>query len=304
MSFTWPWLFLLLPLPWLLQRLCVDDGIALRLPVLPAQSALPSRRKAWIASLAWLLLVCAAARPQIIDEAAAQAVSGRDLVLAFDVSDSMGLTDLLLDRRPVTRLQAARTVVDDFLSRRSGDRVGLIVFGSRAYVHTPLTHDLQALRAALAGAETGLAGRETALGDAVALAVAQLKILPDQARVLVLLSDGANTAGTLTPERATWLAQREHVRVHAVAIGPESDGVALKRLSEETGGSYLHASDGEALAAFFEQLDRIEPGARQGNDARPMIELYAWPLAAALLLACALMLPVLPLFSASRKEAA
>lgn len=298
MSFAWPWLFLALPLPWLLQRLHKDNDVALRLPALPAQRALPSRRKAWAASLAWLLLVVAVARPQMIDGSAPQVVSGRDLVLAFDVSDSMALADLLLDRRPVTRLQAARAVADDFLSRRTGDRVGLIVFGSRAYVHTPLTHDLHALRAALAGAETGLAGRETALGDAVALAVAQLKALPDQARVLVLLSDGANTAGTLTPERATWLAQREHVRVHAVAIGPESDGLALKRLSEETGGSYLHAGDGDALAAFFKQLDRIEPGTPHDNDARPMIELYAWPLAAALLLACGLLLPVL------RKEAA
>lgn len=277
MSFAWPWLFLALPLPWLLRRLLPDPGPTLRLPFLPVNAGPVCRQGAsWIALLAWLLLVSAAARPQLIDDAQWQPVSGRDLMLAFDVSDSMA-----------TRLPAARAVADAFLSRREGDRVGLIVFGSKAYLHTPLSFDLHAVRAALAAAETGLAGHETALGDAIALAVAHLKALPESARVLVLLSDGANTAGTLTPERAAWLARREQVRVHALAIGPDGNDV-LRRISEETGGSYLHATDSAALAAFFQQLDRIEPSAGTTVPLPGMRALYPWPLALALI--CVLLL--------------
>jgi Ca-activated chloride channel family protein len=289
MSFAWPWLLLALPLPWLLRRL-PDHSPALRLPGLPEVLPVRARSTSWLAVLAWLLLVTAAAGPQIVDESETRALSGRDLMLAFDVSDSMGLRDLQLDRRPVTRLQAARAMADEFLRRRAGDRVGLIVFGSKAYLHTPPSFDLEAVRAALADADTGLAGRETALGDAVALAVAHLKTLPAGVRVLVLLSDGANTAGSLTPERAAWLARREQVRVHALAIGPDGDGGALKRISEDTGGLYVHASDSAALAAFFRQLDAIEPSAGGRAPLHRIRALYAWPLALSLSLLCWLLL--------------
>lgn len=301
MSFAWPWLFLALPLPWLLRRRLepVQTGAALRLPSLPAAAMPEPARGAgaswWLAIAAWLLLVSAAARPQVPGESLPQPVSGRSLLLAFDVSASMAAADLRVTGRPVERLAAARAFADDFLRRRQGDRVGLIVFGSRAYLHTPLTFDLEAVRSALATAEVGLAGRETALGDAIALATRHLRGLPERDRVLVVVTDGANTAGTLEPQRAAWLARREGLRIHAAGIGAarpgaDSGGESLRNIARQTGGSYLQVTDGAGLADFWKHLADIEPMAREGGHERRQRELYAWPLGLALLLVAGLLL--------------
>lgn len=296
-GFAWPWCFLALPLPWLLRRLLPPvAGVALRMPSLPPAAADVTARvtaSTWIAALAWLLLVTAAARPQVPGQLLAQ--EGRDMMLAVDVSASMATRDLLLDGRPVERLQAARSIAGDFIRRREAaraDRIGLVVFGTQAYLHTPPSFDLHAVRAALDTAETGLAGHETALGDAIALATKHLSALPDQARVLVLLSDGANTAGTLAPLRAAWLAQRENVRIHAVGIGAgaELDETTLKGIAEQTGGVYLRATDAAAIGEFFRSIERLEAAAHGAPPLRRAQELYAWPLGLAFVLACGLAL--------------
>lgn len=287
MSFAWPWLFLVLPLPWAMRLLLpqMEQGIALRVPHLPetAVRASPANANGWIAILAWLLLVAAAARPQMPGDPL-PVRAGAGLVIAFDVSMSMSATDLQHGKSTVERLHAARILADDFLAQREGDRAGLVVFGAQAYLHTPLTHDLHAVRAALASVQAGLAGRETALGDAIALSVKYLKNLPESARVMVLLTDGANTAGTLDPSRAAWLAQREGVRIHAVGIGAGANETALKDIAAQTGGSYARATDSQALAAFFDNVARAEPAVRI-EGMRAMRELYSWPLALACLLA-------------------
>lgn len=313
MSFAWPWCFLILPLPWLLRRLLspAEAGVSLRVGQLPATADTASE---WgrarsisgslaLAALAWLMLVSAAARPQMPQAPGSQPASGRDLMLAFDVSGSMATADLQLDGQAVTRLQAARTLADDFLERRRGDRVGLIVFGSQAYLHTPLTFDLDAVRAALATMESGLAGPETALGDAIGLATKHLLPLADTARELVVLTDGANTAGTLAPSRAAWLAQRAGVRIHAVGIGALPAGkigagqvpggldeATLQQITEQTAGSYLRATDSAAIEAFFHQLDQLAPTAQRPSMSRSQRELFVWPLALALLLTTGLAL--------------
>jgi Ca-activated chloride channel homolog len=304
MSFAWPWCFVLLPLPWLLRRWLApsDAGVALRVPQLPTSlGAVSAPRTAWslsvwIASLAWLLLVGAAARPQAPGEPSLQSVSGRDLMLAFDVSASMATPDLRLGGQATERLRVARSLADDFLERRQGDRVGLIVFGSQAYLHTPLTLDLQAVRAALATMETGFAGPETALGDAIGLATKHLTPLAANSRELVLLTDGANTAGTLAPQRAAWLAQRAGVRIHAIGIGaapagfdtgkpPDGlDEATLQQLATQSGGSYQRATDSAAIADFFRRLDQIRPTTQGTVAIRPQRALYPWPLGLALLL--------------------
>ena len=309
MSFAWPWCFLMLPLPWLVRRLLppVDSSAALRVPSLPdIDGARPQLRfgiALWIAALAWLLLVVAAARPQLPADALLQPASGRNLMLAFDVSGSMATADLRLDNRPVTRLNAAHTIADNFLLERQGDRAGLIIFGTRAYLHTPLTFDLAAVRAGLATLEAGFAGPETALGDAVALAVKHLQPLAEHDRVLIVLTDGVNNAGTLPPLRAAWLARRAGVRIHVIGIGSaaaplgdqkrgQSDGVdeaTLREIAQQTGGIYLRATDSAGIEDFFRQLGRIEPITHEAS-VRPVRELYAWPLAAAFALACWLML--------------
>lgn len=293
LDFAWPWLLALLPLPWLLRIVLapLETNTALRMPRLPQSLAtsMRSRLPLGLTALAWLLLVLAAARPQLPGPAIPQPASGRDLMLAVDVSMSMATADLRLGQQTVERLQAARTLADKFLERRQGDRIGLLVFGAQAYLHTPLSFDLQAVRAALGTAQAGLAGRETALGDAIALAVKHLKTLPDSARVLVLLTDGANTAGSLSPARAAWLARRENVRIHAIGIGaaPELDEAALRDIAGQTGGSYARASDGAALDQFLTRIDGIEAIAHTAPVALTMRELYVWPLALAL--ACALL---------------
>jgi Ca-activated chloride channel family protein len=297
-DFAWPWCFLALPLPWLLRRFLpsAESGLALRVPRLPAAgtgAAAGPKLSLGLAALAWLLLVTAAARPQGPAEGGPLPASGRHLMLAFDVSASMGTRDLGLGGKPVERLLAARRVADDFLRRREGDRVGLIVFGRQAYLHTPLTFDLEAVREALAGVETGLAGRETALGDAVALAVKHLRGLPDQDRTLVLLTDGANTAGTLSPQRAAWLARREGIRIHVVGLGAPGgdaglDEKALRDLADQTGGIYGRAVDAAAMADFWRRLEDMAPRPLGSVDSAPRREFYPWPLGLALALAAGL----------------
>ena len=291
MTFAWAWCFALLPLPWLARRWLApaECGVALRVPSLPALAKRPAAAAGphRLATLAWLLLVLAAARPQMPGTTVPQALDGRDLMLAFDVSASMATTDLLLDGRAVTRLAAARHFADGFLAARAGDRIGLVVFGSQAYLHTPLTRDLAAIRAALATADVGLAGRETALGDAIALSIKHLPEAPGLERTLILLSDGANTAGKLTPERAGWLARRAGLRIHAVVIGGDGKAPGLEALVAPGGGIHARATDAAALADFWRRIDAVEPAAPDALR-RPAQELYAWPLAAALMLAAVL----------------
>ena len=307
MSFAWPWFFLLLPLPWLLRYglAPVEAGAALRLPHWPAALAVGHRPSGslWLAGLVWLLLVGACARPQVPGEWLVQPVRGRNLMLAFDVSASMATRDLRLGGQTLDRLSVARRLADDFLQRRQGDRVGLVVFGSQAYLHTPLTFDLTAVRAALATMEPGFAGPETALGDAIGLATKHMQQLAEPTRELVLLTDGANTAGTLSPARAAWLAQRAGVRIHVIGIGataPDSvggraqatgvDEATLQQLAEQSGGSYQRATDSAAIAQFFERLAQLRPGAEGTVASRPPRALYPWPLGLALVLTVGLLL--------------
>jgi Ca-activated chloride channel homolog len=308
-SFAWPWCFLVLPLPWLMRRFLPanETGTALQLPQLPtieAASDTPRMTLPMIlATLAWLLLVVAAARPQIPAERAQFSAGGRDLMLAFDVSASMASADLRIGGKPVERLQAARMLVEDFLRRRQGDRVGLIVFGTQAYLHTPLTLDLAAVRTALMTMETGFAGPETALGDAIGLAIKHLQPLADNSRELIILTDGTNTAGTLVPQRAAWLAQRAGVRIHAIGIGaarpvsPDSgaattglDEATLQQIATQSGGSYFRATDSSAFEEIFHRLDQNPPSTRDTAALQLQHELYAWPLALALVICAGLAL--------------
>ncbi|WP_332672000.1 VWA domain-containing protein [Aromatoleum sp.] len=312
MTLAWPWMFLLLPLPWVVRRWLPPAAadVALRVPsaddfataapdrdTFTTVQAPASRPELRLALAIWLLLVVAAARPQWIDDASPMPVSGRDLMIAFDVSASMATSDLRLDGRPLERLHVARTLASDFVARRDGDRVGLIVFGERAYLHTPPTYDLAAVRAALAATAVGLAGRETALGDAIALAAARQSESGDSDKVLILLTDGANTSGNLDPVQAGWIAARAKLRIHAVGLGaprasaagnaPDDapsaglDEATLRRIAEQTGGSYHRAADAEALAAFYGLIDELEPVVRDAS-LRPVRELHPWPLGLAL----------------------
>jgi Ca-activated chloride channel family protein len=310
--FDWPWLFLAAPLPWLVRRLLPPAPAAaarwLRLPFyaeLTAGAVQPrtgSRVRRLLPWLVWLLLLTAAARPQWLGPPLELPLAGRDLMLAVDLSGSMAQVDFELGGRPVDRLTAVKAIAGDFVARRHGDRLGLVLFGSRAYVQTPLTHDRETVRAMLDDAVIGLPGRETAIGDAIALAVKRLREQPEGNRILVLLTDGANTAGRLAPRAAARLAAEHGVRIYTIGIGrasrtgplvslarpgTELDPATLTAIAEETGGRYFPAPDTTRLSAVYAELDRLEPNVRTVRSLRPARPLFAWPAGLALLLSLA-----------------
>jgi Ca-activated chloride channel family protein len=310
-TFAWPWMLAALPVPvlmhWWPQRNA--SAAALRVPYAAAQlqalgSAVGGRALGVGRLLLWLAWVClcvAAARPQQLGEAVTPPQQGRQMMLAVDVSGSMQETDMMLGQQIVERLTAAKAVLADFLDRRVGDRVGLLIFGERAYTLTPLTSDLASVRQQLGDSVVGLAGRETAIGDAIALAVKRLREQPQGQRVLILLTDGVSNAGVLEPLRAAELAKAEGVRVYTVAFGGDGsyrlfgmqvaagddpvDEATLQKIATLTGGRAFRARNTDELAGIYAELQRLEPVASAGPAVRPRIERYAWPLALALLLA-------------------
>ncbi len=311
-TLAWPWLLLLAPLPWLLRLgLPESDGSgqqALRVPWYQAVSggASGSLRRpllALIAALVWLLLVFASARPQWVGEIRDLPISGRDLLLAVDISGSMDTQDMVWQNRSVNRLVVVKAVAGDFIERRRGDRVGLILFGSRAYLQTPLTFDTETTATLLDESEIGLAGRETAIGDAIGLAVKRLREDAASDRVLVLLTDGANTSGEVQPLQAAEFAAREGLTVYTVGVGAEEmrvqdffgsrvvnpsadlDEDTLRTIAERTGGRYFRARDAEGLAQIYEILDELEPVESDVEIIRPVSELFYWPMGAAYALA-------------------
>ena len=307
---AWSWLLLALPLPLIVARLLPRApgfiATALHLPhagfVLEQQadvSPVPRLRSA-LALAAWALLVLGAARPQWLGPPQDVPRSGRDLMLAIDTSGSMSIEDMQLAGEAVPRFAAIQAIASDFIHRRNGDRVGLILFGTRAYLLVPLTFDLKTVGKQLADSTIGLAGRETAIGDALGLAVKRLRDRPEDQRVLVLLTDGVNTAGELDPRKAIDLAAANHVRVYTIGIGADAlrvnslfgsrvvnpsadlDEAMLKHMAEATGGRYFRARNSDELADVYRTIDALEPVADTKQSLRPIDELYWIPLAAAL----------------------
>ncbi|MFZ3182627.1 MAG: VWA domain-containing protein [Pseudomonas sp.] len=311
-EFTWPWIFLLAPLPWLLRRWLpvADSGeAALNVSFLPELEALAGRRaranlSAWQQqlplALIWLLLLLAAARPEWVGEPLPLAASGRDLMVAVDVSGSMEQRDMQWQGQDVDRLSLVKHLFSDFIEQRRGDRVGLILFGSQAYLQAPLTFDRHTVRTWLDEAVIGIAGKNTAIGDAIGLAVKRLRQRPANSRILVLITDGANTAGAIEPLTATRLAAEQGVKIYTIGIGADPDAgllsmfglnpgsdldePTLKAIASQTGGQYFRARDADELEMIKASLDQLEPVAQQATQARPALALYCWPLAGALLL--------------------
>ena len=261
----------------------------------------PSRLSLRRQLLLWLLLLTAAARPQWLGEPLPIAASGRDLLVAVDVSGSMDFPDMQWQGEDVSRLTLVQHLLGDFLEQRDGDRVGLILFGSQAYLQAPLTFDRRTVRTWLDEALIGIAGKNTAIGDAIGLAVKRLRQRPADSRVLVLVTDGANNSGELDPLLAARLAAEEHIRIYTIGIGadPQEDGVlgmfgfnpsldldetSLRAIAEASGGEYFRARDSQELQRIEATLDRLEPVAQKPTLARPSLPLYPWPLSAALLL--------------------
>ena len=312
-AIAWPWLLLLAPLPWLLRLLMPasssGDVQALRVPWFSAVAGggkVGWMSRPWlalVATLVWLLLVVSASRPQWIGEVESLPVTGRDLLLAVDISGSMDTQDMILNKTAVNRLKVVKKVAGEFIQRRHGDRVGLILFGSRAYLQTPLTFDTETTATLLNESEIGLAGRETAIGDAIGLAVKRLRDDAASDRVLILLTDGANTSGEVQPLQAAEFAARDGLTVYTVGVGADEmmvqdffgsrvvnpsadlDEDTLRSIAEQTGGRYFRARDAKGLEKIYEILDELEPVESDVEIIRPVDELFYWPMGLAYVMA-------------------
>ena len=322
-SLAWPWALLALPLPFLVNRFMPETSslqdAGLKVPNFGGFAVLADRSQAeqllswrmWIAIIAWILLVIAAARPERIGDELDVPVSGRNLMLAVDLSGSMDQKDFELGAHRVDRLTATKAVASDFISRREGDRIGLILFGERAYLQVPLTLDRETVKVLLLEAFIGLAGEKTAIGDAITLAVKRIHDLEEDPgeQVLVLLTDGANTAGEVQPLKAAELAQQVGLRIYTIGIGAEQlevssliggarsinpsadlDEETLTSIADMTGGRYFRAKDTAALQDIYRLVDELEPVEEPEAGFRPVKSLYYVPLTGAFALAALLCL--------------
>ncbi|MBF0444110.1 MAG: VWA domain-containing protein [Magnetococcales bacterium] len=317
LQFEWPWIFLFLPLPWLISRFIVGQATepeaTLRIPfpedftfALSLSSSQNSHAKKWSyllpALIAWMLLVTATARPQWLGEQVQLPVSGRDLMLAVDLSESMKQKDFILDDMMVNRLTATKKVAGAFIERRQGDRMGLILFGSNAYLQTPLTFDRSTVATLLEESAIGLAGPKTAIGDAIGLAVKKIRNSSPDSKVLILLTDGANTAGEVSPLQAARLAAEVGLKIHTIGIGADEmvirtffgnqrinpsgdlDEKTLTAIAQTTKGRYFRARNSSELEKIYQLLDELEPVEKESRSYRPKKSLFLWPLTGALLL--------------------
>ena len=314
LELIWPWALALAPLPFIYRWLRKPAEVrmrALRAPLLAnaagnsGSKATSSWRKSLlllILSLIWLCTLLSIARPVWIGEPVSLPTSGRDILLAVDISGSMEREDMQLSGQTVNRLMAVKAVVGNFVTEREGDRLGLILFGEKAYLQTPLTFDRKTMETLLYEAQLGFAGNGTAIGDAIGLSVKRLQQRPESHRVVILLTDGANNAGELDPLKAAELASRAKVKIYTIGVGAETqeawglfgkrvtnpsadlDEQTLTAIAEATGGQYFRARNPEDLMAIYQELNRLEPIEQDAEIIRPVAALYHWPLALAFVL--------------------
>ena len=307
--FEWPWMLFLLPLPWLLSILMPParpQGAALFLPFADtvAAGSAPeahglSRPRKVLFALIWLLLILAAVRPQWLGDPLQVPTTGRRLLLAVDVSGSMSTQDMAGN---ASRLQVVQKVAGDFIRRRHGDQVGLILFGTQPYLQAPLTPDLNTVGKFLNEAMVGIAGQQTAIGDAIGLALKRLRDDTDKAghkgeMVLILLTDGSSNAGAMPPEEAARMAAAAGLRIYTIGVGSSDqtgffgmsvgnndlDEDTLKFIAKTTGGEYFRATDVRNLEKVYARIDELEPSDARQQWYRPSDEWFPWPLGMALL---------------------
>ena len=298
---AWPLMILFLPLPWLVQRYLPEaQGSALFLPFAATMEhvlfqRVNSHRRMF--ALVWLLLVLAGMRPQWLDDPLPVPTTGRQLMLAVDVSGSMATPDMANN---ASRLNVVQKVAGDFIQHRHGDQVGLILFGTQPYLQSPLSSDLSTVSQFLHEAMVGLAGPQTAIGDAIGLALKVMqanRLKSKGGMVLILLTDGGNNAGMMDPIAAAKMAAGSGLRIYTIGVGAQArqgffgmsgnadlDEDTLKEIAGITGGEYFRATDMDALQNVYVRIDRLEPVSGPDQWYRPHREWFVWPLAFALLL--------------------
>ncbi|HEX3842781.1 MAG TPA: VWA domain-containing protein [Steroidobacteraceae bacterium] len=305
---AWPWMALLIPLPWIVLRMrsaARPGGSALYLPfaasvAAPATTATLPRGVLALLAAVWGLLVLAAMRPQWLGQPLPVPTSGRQIMLAIDCSGSMASQDM----GGASRLEIVQVVAGRFIARRRGDQIGLILFGSRPYLQAPLTTDIATVQQFLDEAVVGVAGPQTAIGDAIGLAIKELRQrertggAPMHQSVLILLTDGGNDAGVMPPLEAARLAAQTGLRIFTIGVGAaeeqslfgltsgntDLDVGLLQNIASITGGEFFRATSPEALQAVYRRINQLEPAAGNKQWLRPAAEWFSWPLGLALLL--------------------
>ena len=315
--------FLLVPVPilvrWLIKA-SKKKQPALTVPSLEGFSGLSTNEsfsatlstvKLIILWLAWILLIAAVARPQWVGEMVSLPTTGRDLMLAIDISGSMATEDMQVNNDYVDRLSVVKAVISQFLDARKGDRVGLVLFGTNAYVQAPLTFDLKSVKKLMIEAPVGIAGGKTAIGDAIGLTVKRLRERQNEEKVVILLTDGANNVGEIPPIKAAELASVDGIKIYTIGVGAEEmrvpslfgslagrttnpsadlDEETLSKIAEATQGRYFRAKDTNTLAQIYELIDKLEPIEQEPETYRPFQVLYYWPLGISLCLFLSLLL--------------
>jgi Ca-activated chloride channel family protein len=323
-EFHWPWMALLLLLPLLIRLFWprpprqqnesvegmqttllhpslthLQDAFHTRQP----RQRLSARLHSWLLYLLWLALILALMRPQWLEPYTENRTAGYDLMLAVDASLSMNALDFTLNDKQVSRMQVVKGVVANFIEGRQGDRIGLVVFGSRAYVLSPLTYDRKAVSSLLGEVIPRIAGDGTAIGDALGLGVKKLRERPQGSRVLLLIADGENTAGTIPPLKAAQLAAEEGIRIYSIGVGSNRKRVpilengriitrtdlgfneaAMREIAQAADGAYFRATDTEALEKIYQHIDELEKTEAESRTVFIPQPLYYWPLSVALLL--------------------
>lgn len=320
-TFLYPLMFLLLLLPFIWRHFAnavqVPQEKALKIPFVSdfkqiekqnpklsaTADAFNQKRRLIYLSLIWLLLTMAAARPVFLGEPVRMPQNARDILLVTDISTSMLENDFSFQGNRISRLQAVRAVVSDFVKNRPQDRLGLVLFGTRAYLQAPLTYDHQAVLEVLDSMTAGMAGNSTAIGDAVGMALKTLKDTGESMndKIIILLTDGENNDGSLNMEQALALAKQEDAKVYTVSVGLEGfslfssifgiendnlENTELSALANSTNGKAFQANNLNALVEVYKTIDEMEPTQKEQAFTRPQIDFYWIPLMAAFILAC------------------
>ncbi len=304
-QFIWPIVFILLPLPLILRqflgvsrRLSQNFTGALKVPFfdrLQRLSHVETATKRTLSPLIWtciwILFVVAAARPVWIGEPIILEKEARNIVLTLDVSGSMEEQDFDINGKPLTRLDMVKQLANDFIETRKGDNLGLVIFGSEAYTYAPLSPDTTTLKGLMDEIGIGIAGTQTAMGDALALAVQTATTVPEKARIVILMSDGYANMGSIQMDEAIQIAKQANVKVYTIGIGSDHgtiqdllgfiqmntaldlDEATLQHIATETGGQYFRAKTSTDLKKIYQLIDNLETTKSEETTVRPRKEM-------------------------------
>ena len=314
MEFLWPFSIFALFLPfvvWFFVKPLPEqqDAVALRVPFFKAfedqvgaSVYVRSKLPMLFFILGFLALTIASMRPVIYEQAINIPVNGRQMMLVLDVSGSMAEPDFVWNGKRTTRLNAVQNIAYDFIQNRTGDAVGLTIFGTEAYLYTPLTLDTKTAAQMLTEIGVGIAGEKTAIGDALLVALKQMKDIPSNQKVIVLLSDGFANAGIINPEEAIEMAKQMGAKIYTIGMGSDKkvvqsfffaqevnpsadlDEKLLQKIAKETNGDYFRVKTSEDLKKVYDVLNKVEPTELEGQTIRPQKELFWIPLGIAMLL--------------------